>query len=330
MGVALLGASRTDYHALIAIYTALGAGGGIVITGANSLASDIDGERRASVLNFLNLFFGLGGVITTYAASYLLRPGSLCYSIAALALIAFAINFLNRTTKRSGESRFRISEIPALLSRPMLLLFCLLLFLYVGCEVGVWNWLKLYLISIGFDTPTAGGIVSYGFAFGMLLGRLAAVRILIRVSPANVLLSCGLLIMLATYAMLQLTSQRSVTIAVFVAGLVMAPVFPTTLAMVASQFPRGAATAIGIAITSGWLGLAVSSPLIGKVAAISNLQHALLLLPGMAAALVLVQPPRPARLPTPVLTSLHRRRLRRRAWSRILRLRCAIRPSPSV
>jgi fucose permease len=71
-------------------------------------------------------------------------------------------------------------------------------------------------------------------------------------------------------------------------GLSMAPVFPTTLALVGDNFPRGTATAMGIAITSGWIGLAVSSPLIGAVASITALRHALLLLPCLAVAMVAV------------------------------------------
>jgi fucose permease len=289
LGVALLQATRTDYLTLISVYAALGTGGGIVITAANSLAGEIAIARRASVLNFLNLFFGLGSVLTTYAASYLLRPVTLCTSIAALAGIAIAFNVFTPATKPVGQVRFRLNEIPRLLSRPALLLFSLMLFLYVACEVGVWNWLKLYLISLHFDIRTAGGIVSYGFALGMLLGRLLAMRLLVKISSANLLLACGVMMTAATYVMLQFHSRLGVTLAVFVAGLVMAPVFPTSLAMVADQFPRGSATAIGIAITSGWLGLAVSSPLIGAAAAGSSLQHALLLLPALAAAMVLVQ-----------------------------------------
>ena len=46
----------------------------------------------------------------------------------------------------------------------------------------------------------------------------------------------------------------------------MAPVFPTTLAIVGDVFPVMTATAMGIVITFGWLGLAVSSPVIGAVA----------------------------------------------------------------
>jgi hypothetical protein len=45
---------------------------------------------------------------------------------------------------------------------------------------------------------------------------------------------------------------------------------------------------MGVAITSGWLGLAVSSPIIGHVAGISTLRHALLLLPACSVAMVLV------------------------------------------
>ena len=64
--------------------------------------------------------------------------------------------------------------------------------------------------------------------------------------------------------------------------------FPTTLAMVGDAFPRMTATAMGIVITSGWIGLMVSSPIIGGVAKSSGLQTALLLLPAFSVAMVLV------------------------------------------
>ena len=60
------------------------------------------------------------------------------------------------------------------------------------------------------------------------------------------------------------------SVMVFLAGVAMAPVFPTTLAMVGDAFPAGTATAMGIVITFGWVGLAVSSPIIGAVAGEGN------------------------------------------------------------
>jgi len=68
---------------------------------------------------------------------------------------------------------------------------------------------------------------------------------------------------------------------VFLAGVAMAPVFPTTLGVVNVRFPANAATATGIAATSGWLGLIVSSPIIGGIAGEDpkRLRKALLVLP---------------------------------------------------
>src|ERR1035441_6061682 len=40
----------------------LGIGGGIVVTGANALVSAVSPDHRATALNLVNLFFGLGGL----------------------------------------------------------------------------------------------------------------------------------------------------------------------------------------------------------------------------------------------------------------------------
>ncbi len=276
------------YVGLLIAYFVLGVGGGIVVTAANALVGAVEPTRRGSALNFLNLFFGLGGIITTYAASYLMSPIVLCYSVATLTIIALLVNVATRMPGPSGEASFRLNEVPALLSRPALILLCLFLFLYVACEVGVWNWLKAYLISAHFDARSAGGVVSYGFAFGILVGRVVVSRVLIKVPSLAVTLASSILMVITTFAMLHLHSRTSITIAVFCAGLTMAPVFPTTLAIVGDTFHRGAATALGIVITCGWIGLAVSSPIIGALAEHQNYQRGLMLLPIFSVIMVLV------------------------------------------
>ncbi len=277
-----------NYAGLLIAYFVLGVGGGIVVTGANSLVGAIEPTRRGSALNFLNLFFGLGGIITTYAASYLMTPIVLCYSVAGLTVIALLVNIATKMPSPSGEASFRLNEVPALLSRPALIVLCVFLFLYVACEVGVWNWLKIYLISVGFDQRAAGGVVSYGFAFGILVGRVVVSRVLIKVPSLTVTLISSILMVITTFAMLQLRSQTSITIAVFCAGLTMAPVFPTTLAIVGDTFHRGAATALGIVITCGWIGLAVSSPIIGSLSENQDYRRGLMLLPFFSIVMVVL------------------------------------------
>jgi hypothetical protein len=70
----------------------------------------------------------------------------------------------------------------------------------------------------------------------------------------------------------------------------MAPVLPTTLAMVGDAFPRMSSTAIGIVITCGWIGLAVSSGLIGALAGNDpeRLKRALLVIPGFSVIMIAV------------------------------------------
>ncbi len=280
--------NTAGYSQLMVVYFIFGLGGGIVVTGANSLVGAVEPTRRGSALNFLNLFFGLGGILTTFASSYIMGPTALCYSIASLTVVALLVTLATKMPGPSGEVGFRLNEVPALMSRPALILLSFFLFLYVACEVGMWNWLKLYLIGQGFSPARAGGTVAYGFAFGILVGRIVVSRILVKVPALTVTLAAAVLILITTLVMLRLNSPGAITIAVFCAGLSMAPVFPTTLAIVGDTFPRGTATAMGIAITFGWIGLAVSSPIIGKVSAGNGLGNALLILPSFAFLMVLI------------------------------------------
>jgi hypothetical protein len=86
-------------------------------------------------------------------------------------------------------------------------------------------------------------------------------------------------------------------IAVFCAGLAMAPVIPTVNAMAngSKAFEGMQATAMGLCQTFGWTGLAISSGIIGAIAGgdPKRLKKALLILPFFsvliaAATLVLI------------------------------------------
>ncbi len=283
-------ANASSYEMTLAFAVLLGLGGGIIVTGANALVSDISPAKRGSVMNGLNLFFGLGGMVTPLLASDLLGgdPVKVLYFAAALATITLAVHFMTKMPAPTGERGFKAGEMGSLLSQPVLYLLAAFLFLYVACEVGVWNWLAKHLIAQGLPESTALRILSLGFALGILLGRVAVAPVLIKVPAATVTLASSVLMAITTYAMLQTNDPTSAGIAVFLGGLAMAPVFPTTLAMVGGAFPNRTATAMGIVITSGWIGLLVSSPIIGSVAGSSGLRTALLLLPAFSVLMIVV------------------------------------------
>jgi fucose permease len=298
LGLALSGLAVTllprsnGFHAIASYMFLLGTGGGIIVTAANALGSDVDPLHRATALNLLNIFFGVGGFATPFVLANLLGKSStrLCYLIAALAVVALAINLAAPMPPPTNAQSFVFSEIGSVLGRPVLALCSLLLFLYVACEVGVWNWLVQHLIAQGVPPGRALNVLSFGFALGLLLGRLAASRILISVPGLDVTLAASILMAIMTFVMLQTRNPTVAWILTFLAGASMAPVFPTTVALIGDQFPRMTGTAIGIAITSSWIGLAVSSRVIGSIAAgdSARLKKALLVLPGMSVLMIAV------------------------------------------
>jgi fucose permease len=270
----------------------LGTGGGIIVTAANALGSDVDPAHRGTALNFINIFFGLGGFATPFVSANLLGKNSarLCHLIAALAVVAMAVNLFAPIPPATSAPTFVFSDIGSVLGRPVLWLCALMLFLYVACEVGVWNWLVQHLIAQGVPQVRALNVLSFGFALGLLFGRLAASQILISVSGLTVTLAASVCMAIMTFSLLQTRNPTVAWILAFLAGMSMAPVFPTTVALIGDVFPRMTGTAIGIAITSSWIGLAVSSRIIGSIAAgdPARLRKALLVLPGMSVLMIAV------------------------------------------
>ena len=280
------------YRAIMLLMFLLGLGGGALITGANALAGDVGGAHRATALNFVNLFFGLGGFITPFLSAKLFAGNwiRLCYTIATFGAVALAVELATRMPGPVGVQSFVVADIGPVLGKPVLFLLGLFLFLYVSCEVGVWNWLPRHLIAQGIPESQALNILSLGFALGLLVGRLLVSPILIRVPSITVLMFASVAMAITTFFMLNTKRPGVALVLVALAGLAMAPVFPTALAVVRDAFPRMSSTAMGFAITCGWVGLAVSSRVIGGIAGGDplRLRKALMVIPISAACMVVL------------------------------------------
>ena len=133
---------------IVALLFVLGLGGGIVVTGANALVSDVAEAHRGTALNLVNLFFGLGGMATPFISANFLKGDTvkLCYAAGAIAVIALLVQAAAPISSSNGAQSFVLAEAGAVLGRPILFLLGLFLFLYVSCEVGIWNWLAQHLM----------------------------------------------------------------------------------------------------------------------------------------------------------------------------------------
>ena len=226
----------------------------------------------------LLFLLGVGGGIVVTGAN------------ALVSGVTLAVQCFTQMPAPAAASGFVLSQVGPILGRPLLLMLGLFLFLYVSCEVGVWNWLPRHLIARGIPEARALNILSLGFALGLLIGRVGASRILIHVPAIEVTLAASIAMAITTFLMLRTDKPVVAAALVFIAGLSMAPVFPTVLAITGTAFPHLTGTAIGFVITCGWAGLAVSSRLIGAIAGGDplRLKKALLLIPAFAVMMVIL------------------------------------------
>jgi fucose permease len=291
IAIALFALPRSPgFGGVLALMFLLGLGGGIVVTGANALTSAVSETHRATALNLVNLFFGLGGFTTPFISANLFKKNwvRLCYFVASLTVMALVVQAVAKMPSPTGNASFLLADVGPILGKPLLFMLGLFLFLYITCEVGVWNWLPRHLIAQGIPESRALNILSLGFALGLLIGRVGVSPILIHVPAVEVTLAASIAMAITTFLMLRTNNPTAAFALVFVAGVSMAPVFPTTLAIAGSAFPQLTGTALGFVITCGWVGLAVSSRIIGGIAGGDprRLKKALLLIPASAVLMV--------------------------------------------
>src|ERR1700723_450669 len=105
LAVALLPRSN-GFRTIASHLFLLGIGGGIIVTAANALGSDVDPAHRGTALNLLNIFFGLGGFATPFVSPNLLGKNStrLCHLIAGLAVVTVVVNLFAPIPPTSAQS----------------------------------------------------------------------------------------------------------------------------------------------------------------------------------------------------------------------------------
>ena len=285
-----------SYPALVALAFVVGAGGSALVTGAHGLLADLNPGHRAAALNLLDVFFGVGAFVTSFAIVPLQRRGGLAAVLFVLAAMAGAvlIYFATVVFPPPRHARdFSIVEARRILVSPAFLVPALIVFLYVGTEQSIFDWQVTFLLGrFSMDRVTAARVLSW-FPVAIMIGRLVNNRLLMRVSPLPVLLGSTIGAAAGLAAILVIDNTIAASAMLFVVGLFMASIFPTTLGILSGRFADLSGTALGLAITFGWFGSFIVSPAFGFVAHAAgggtpDYSRGYLVIIGSAAAMVLM------------------------------------------
>ena len=240
----------------------IGLGFGGLDLGLNQLVAHSEGPRRSAVLNGLNGAYGLGAVAGPILISRLgqahLSPLYFGAALLAVALIPAVARIRGRLPVAPRISNYRPGALVGI--------FIVGFVFYVGLETGVGGWMTSHLESVGKHSVEAATLTS-GFWLAMAIGRLLAVLIPERIPPSAVVIVCSAV---TSIALLVALSGSAAPVAYIVAGLAIAPIFPTGLVWLAKlrpgdsratswMFPAtmvgGGIIPAGIGILIAWVGL---------------------------------------------------------------------------
>ena len=257
-------ATRPPFAAFMLAQLVVGYGTGILESALNVYIAGLPGAT--TLLNRLHAFFGVGALIGPPLAAWILGFASwtVVWLVVAAAAVPLVAGFLlaypgpERSAPEEPAARegaetpaapvARRGTLGAALRDRGIQLGAAMLFVYVGVELGIGNWGFSYLVQARTLPESIASYTISGFWLGLTLGRFLISPIAGRLgaSTAGMIYAC--LAGITAAITLAWLSPPAVACAAFgLLGFFLAPVFPTTMAIVPRLTqPRLVATGIGV------------------------------------------------------------------------------------
>ncbi len=293
MALGLAGIHAPSFRLGIAAVFCSGLGLGMAIPATNILIADLNRERRAAALNVLNFIWCIGAVIGTPLVGYLVQKLNLYVPLSSLIIVLILIGgLLSQVNFQGAREAARpidtaTEKVTNDFQRRFALVICAFAFLLVGIENALSGWIASYVARLETSPNSYASFYQAAFWASMLLGRASAPSLLSRLSEPQLVLSgislaaCGMLLILAS------VNLTVILLGVFVAGLGLSSVFPTTIAIFSQILGAQAARKSSWLFASGSLGSSTLPFLVGFVSSRSASLRIGLAVPLIAALLAL-------------------------------------------
>lgn len=252
--VAAVAPSWPVFMSAIAI---IGLGFGALVLGLNQAVAYSAGTRRAALLSVLNSAYSAGEVVSPVLVALFAAQHFSTLFLAAAAIVLVLIPIDAGISGRLPVA----AGVPGRPS-PLVLIFVVATILYVGMENGIGGWMTSHLESTGLRSTTAASVTS-GFWLALVVGRLLMSIAPARLSERTIVITGSAV---ATLALLDAAFGPAAPIAYVVAGLFIAPIFPTTIVWLARLRPGDAratswiypAASIGGTLGPGAIGVVIA------------------------------------------------------------------------
>jgi fucose permease len=268
---ALVMSVSTRLPLLLVFASVMGLGYGGISLSVNVLSSELTPHRRASTVNLVNVFFGVGAIAgplfaalaidwwgtpipalqTGAALALIVSPLAAIVELPASASAAHQSHDASASAKASAVTSEAMTPAIATGARGAGALSALFVWscavvtgLYAGSEASVGSWTPVYLErTTRLDAVEAAAITS-AFWASLCAGRIAAAVAGLRLSSDRLLTvsyaaaAGGAALVLVGHGIVSLT-----TIGLIVLGFAFGPIYPTMMAVVTALSPRAAGAA---------------------------------------------------------------------------------------
>lgn len=275
--LALLGFSCSDSMLWLCLCAIpLGLGAGSIDTALNNYVAL---HYKASHMNFLHCFYGIGVSLSPYLMSLALSKGTweggyravFWFQLAIAALTALALPLWKKVRHaqngEEAEETPRVLSFPALMKMPKVRMACLVFIGYCALEYTCGTWGSTFLVNAkGAAADTAARMVTFYYV-GLALGRFLS-GVLAGLLHSRQLVKIGQMILLAAVVSLFLPLPFAFcSVSLFFIGLGNGPIFPNMLHLTPELFGKDLSQAvIGAEMATSYIGVLLAPALFGLIA----------------------------------------------------------------
>ncbi len=254
----------------LAAFAIYGIGIGFCTPTVTAAVGEAAGEQKASLLNLLNFVWTLGAISAPGLLSVAMERGSIGMgkALATLAILLVPAAFMMPRVQVTARQTEKARALPEG-AMTLIVITGVLIFLYVGVENGM-QWLPTFSTRLHHFSVRSSAALQMTFWTALLAGRLAATWILRHLRPKQLLTMSIAGALAGTAGILAANGGAALYVSVVVVGLGLAPIFPTTIAVLTNSLAGQSGTKLGYMFAAAGLGGAVLPPCIGALSSFSS------------------------------------------------------------
>jgi FHS family glucose/mannose:H+ symporter-like MFS transporter len=296
LGYALIGGglvflnAGTHIFALTATAT-FGFGYGLVTAGTNLLVAELGGVRSASLVSLLNFMWGVGAMTCPLLIAFALEHNRISFTLWGCAAFGFVMVIgLLFASFGADESPHKVKIAEMAGAGPpfhVVLALASLFFIYVAMENGIGIWAAEFAKRLANGITGLTTLAPTFFYGGLTLGRASAPLALHRIKERTLVLGALALAAAGNALLIAAPSLHVAIVAVFVAGLGCASVYPIYIAWLSRWYGARARKIGGVLFALASLGGSVGPWLVGSVSQFSASLRIGLLVPLLSAVIMI-------------------------------------------